>query len=38
MMPPGRRLAVRSALLASLGDAGFHAIPQDIALEFRDQF
>jgi hypothetical protein len=36
MMPPGRRPAVRSAFLASLGNAGFHPVPQDIALEFRE--
>jgi hypothetical protein len=27
---------VRSAILAGLGDAGFHAITQDVALEFRE--
>ena len=27
---------MRSSLFARLGDAGFHAISQDVALEFRE--
>jgi hypothetical protein len=36
MMLHGRRTAVRSAFLTRLSDAGLNAIPQDIALEFRE--